>query len=296
MQNLIGEIRNIPLNDSLSDDAVIALMNIHLSLMSMIVANMLEDEFGNPEFHREAMNRLFAICGRRSRGDQSLARSSRMTPAMYNILCMPDTIFDERKHNACISRSFRMIDEWHRKMKNSAALDEKARIIEYGILRSLQEAFAFIVDENRKCDRDYLYLRHRVAEWASGINDDGSWSGISDYDALRQIDIMIGNSAFNGDSRCDIPIEKSLCYYFDKITGNHYIDCHTLFRLYWTMMWGTNRPDYQKIDTVAKRAAGIMDSYPSGGDEWLWYAAVVIDRECVGINNDIKQGILVCSA
>ena len=45
LQNLIVSIRNIPLNDNLSDDAVIALMNIHLSLMSMIIANMLEDEF-----------------------------------------------------------------------------------------------------------------------------------------------------------------------------------------------------------------------------------------------------------
>ena len=194
---------------------------------------------------------------------------------------MPDTIFDERKHNACISRSFRMIDEWHKKMKISVVLDEKACIIEYGILQSLLDAFTYIVDENKKCDKDFLYLRHRIEEWASEINDDGSWSGISDYDAIRQIDIMIGNSGFNGDNRFDIPIEKSLYYYCDKITDNHYIDCHTLFQLYWTMMWSFNRPDYQKIDTATKRAARIMDSYVSGRDEWLWYAAIIIDRECV---------------
>lgn len=293
LQNLIGSIRNIPLNDGLSDDAVIALMNIHLSLMSMIVTNMLEDEFGDPEFHREAMNSLFAICSRRSRSDRSLARSSRMTPAMYHIFCMPDTLFDDRKHNACISRSFRMIAEWRRKAKRSAVLDERNRMIEYGILQSLLEAFAYIVDEDKECDKDFLYLRHRIAEWASEINDDGSWSGISDYDAIRQIDIMIGSSGSNGDKRYDLPIEKSLYYYFDKITDNRNqnIDCHTLFHLYWTMMWGFNQPDYQKIDTVTERAAGIIDSCTSGGDEWLWYAAVIIDRECVRIHNEIKREI-----
>ncbi|MCH5216313.1 MAG: hypothetical protein J1F10_05180 [Muribaculaceae bacterium] len=57
LSNIILSIRDIPLNEKLSDNAVIALMNIHLSLMNLIIPNMLEDEYGCAEFHSEAMIR-----------------------------------------------------------------------------------------------------------------------------------------------------------------------------------------------------------------------------------------------
>lgn len=297
LKEYIKEIRSIPIDNSLSDDAVIALMNIHLSIMSMIVANMLEEEYGSAGIHREAMERLFAICRKRSSSNQTLARSSRMTPAMYNVFCMPDTLFDDRKHNSCFSRSFRLADEWHEKTKDIRSLDKNARIIEYGVLQSILDAFIYVVDEDKEADRDYLYLRRRIEDWASVLDDNGSWSGLSVYEAVRRLNVMIGHSNTNGDNRFDAQIEKALWFYYDRITGSDAVEGQTLFYLYWAVMWGIEYHDSQKIDTISNSAIQMLE-YPFdvAQDNRLWYMVVFIDRECVRVSNEIKHKTLTYSA
>ena len=297
LKEYIAEIRSIPIDNSLSDEAVIALMNIHLSIMSMIVANMLEEEYGSGDVHREAMEKLFAICRRRSAGNQTLARCSRMTPALYNIFCMPDTLFDDRKHNSCLSRSFRMADEWHEKIKDMRFLDKNARIIEYGVLQSILDAFIYVVDEDKETDKDYLYLNRRIEDWALVLDNNGSWSDLSDYEAVRRLNIMLGHSNTNGENRFDAQIEKALWFYYDRIAGSDAVESQTLFYLYWAVMWGIECNDNQKIDSITNCAEQMLDS-PSVVEQGnrLWYMAIFIDRECVRINREIKQIMLAYSA
>ena len=297
LKEYIKEIRSIPIDNSLSDETVIALMNIHPSIMSMIVVNLLEEEYGSAEIHREAMEGLFAICRERSASNQTLARCSRMTPAMYNILCMPDTVFDDHKHDSCVNRSFRLADDWHEKIKNTRSLNTNARIIEYGVLQSILDAFIYVADEDKETDKDYLYLMHRIEDWISVLDDNGSWNGLSDYEAMRRLNIMIGHSNTNGDNRFDAQIEKALWFYYDRITGSDAVEGQTLFYLYWAVMWGIECHDSQKIDTITNSAIQMLD-YPFevAQDDRLWYMAVLIDRECVRVNNEIKQKMLAYSA
>lgn len=297
LKEYIEEIRSIPIDESLSDEAVIALMNIHLSVMSMIVANMLEEEYGDAKLHREAMYKLFAVCRKRSTGSQALARCSRMTPAMYNIFYMPDAQFDDRRHTACLTRTFRMADEWRKRTDGPHLLDEKARMTEYGVLQSILEAFVYVVEEDKEADKDYLWLKQRIGDWASGLGDNGGWSGLSDHEAVRRLNIMVGNANTNGDSRFDAQIEKALWYYYDVITDKDLVDCHTLFYLYWALVWGIGCQDDQKIDTLANRAVQMAGSpFVVDRDVRLWYMAVLIDRECVRINKEVKQKMLAYSA
>lgn len=297
LKEYIDEIRSITIDNSLSDDAVIALMNIHLSIMTMIVADMLEDEYGSVEFHREAIEKLFIICRKRSASNQTLVRCSRMTPAMYNVFCMPDSVFDYRKHNSCLNRSFRIADEWYEKTRDSRPFDEIARITEYGVLQSILDTFIYVVGEDKETERDYLYLRRRIGEWFSEFNDSGCWCGISDYEAIRRINLMIGHSNTNRDKRFDAQIEKALCVYFTRITGNDHIDCQTLFYLYWALMWGVKSPDNAKIDIITDYAVRMVKSpFAVDRDKRLWYLSVLIDRECVMINSEIKRKMRAYSA
>ena len=297
LKEYIEEIRSIQIDNSLSDVAVIALMNIHISIMSMIIANMLEEEYGSAEIHRNAMENLFAICRQRSANNQTLARCSRMTPAMYNVFCIPDIVFDDRKHNSCLNRSFRMADEWHEKIKDSRPLDKNARIIEYGVLQSILDAFIYVVDEDKETDKDYLYLKRRIEDWALVLDNNGSWSDLSDYEAVRRLNIMLGHSNTNGDNRFDAQIEKALWFYYDRITSNDCINCQTLFYLYWALMWGIECRDNQKIDAISNSAIQMLD-YPFDvvQNNRLWYMAVLIDRECIKINHGIKQKLPAYSA
>lgn len=293
LYELIASVRAIPVDDRLSDDAVVALMHIHLSVMTMIVANMLEDEYGDAECHREAMEQLFAICSRRSESRQPLARRSRMIPAMYHYFCMPDALFDERKHDVCLRCTYRMADEWQEKTREARPLDEKARTVEYGVLQSILEAFAYVVDEDREADKDFLYLKRRIGEWASELDGNCCWNGLSDEETLLRIGIMAGHSDTNGDSRFDAQIDKALEACFDRIIGRDAVEARTLFGLYHALMWNAGRRDGRKTDTVAALAARMLGS--ADGDRRLWCMAVCIDRACARINDEIKRQMLAYS-
>lgn len=80
--------------------------------------------------------------------------------------------------------------------------------------------------------RNYIYLIRRIGEWSSDLDDSGCWSGISDYEAMRRLDIMIGNSYCCGDIRFDGQIERSTSSYFDRIMDSDCADSRTLFYLY----------------------------------------------------------------
>lgn len=296
LSNLILSIRNIPLNDKLSDEAVVALTNIHISLAGVIVANMLEDEYSDVAFHRESMEKLFAICRKRSASNQTLARCSRMIPALYNVFCMPDALFDDNKYNACLIRTFRVADKWREERKAGLPLDEKKRITEYGILQGILDAFTYVIDDDKQSDSDFQYLRHRIAEWLSEINDNNCWSGLSDYDAARRLDIMTAYLLIEHDNSFDIQIEKATEFYFERIILSNCVDSRVLFYIYRTMMSGIECIDYRKAGILADLATRIMNRSAACSDEWLWCAAVVIDRECAEINHNIKQKMLCHSA
>lgn len=297
LKEYIGEIRAIPLDDRLSDDAVVALMDIHLSLMSMIVANGLEDTYGGAAAHRAAMEKLFALCSRRSAGNQSLERSSRMIPSMYSIFCMPDAVFDDRRHSACLNRSFRLAKAWREKTKGIPPTDEKARMTEYGVLQSILEAFLYVAGEDKAADEDYLYLKRRIEAWASALDPDGRWIGLSDEEAMNRLALMTGYSKAELDRRFDARIEKALGFYCDSITGHERIDGRTLFNLYRTSMSWAGYQDSPGTGTIVACAIrGLESAFAVDLDDRLWHMAVLIDRECADINSEMKQKVLAYSA
>lgn len=297
LKEYLGEIRSIPLDNRLSDDAVVALMNIHLSVLTMLVADGLEGKYGSAAFHRAAMEKLYAICRRRSTDSQTLLRRSRLVPAMYTVFSMPDSVFDARKYEACLTRSFRMADEWHERTKDARPQDRDARIVEYGVLESILEAFVYVVDADREADRDYRWLMRRVGEWASSLGDDGSWAGLPEDEAVRRLHILTGHANIAGDRRFDAQIEKALQLRYERIAGSGGTDCQTLCGLYWTLMRSIGRWDSRKLDTLADCAACRAEApQTTDPDQRLMYMAVHIDRACMTLHHETKQKMLACSA
>lgn len=116
----INEIQALRIDDRLTDEAVVALMNIHLSVANLIVANNLETEYGSAAPYREAMNRLFAICHKRCRSNQTLARRSRMIPALYTCSPCPMPCSTNTGTGMVEHCAWRAIDEWQKKHDTTA--------------------------------------------------------------------------------------------------------------------------------------------------------------------------------
>ena len=298
LNGYIEAIRAIPIDDSLSDDAVVTLSKIHLSILTMLVANGLEEEYGGESLHREAMERLFAISRKRSRSNQSLSRRSRMIPVLYDCFCMPDSVSDARRYDLCMRRSFRVAEEWQAQPVCARPEAGKARMVEYDVLQSILDAFVSVVGEIRETDKDFCFLKRRVEAWGSELGTEGCWLDLPAYEAARRLDLMVGHSNANEDRRFDARIGTALDRYAEAFLrkSESPADGRTLFYLYRALSEAQRSPGRRKAEAMAGCAARRCDAYPSGSDAWLWHLSVVIDSACEEINRLTKRRLLAFSA
>ena len=290
----INEIRAFRIDDRLTDEAVVALMNIHLSVANLIVANNLETEYGSAAPHREAMNRLFAICHKRCRSNQTLARRSRMIPALYNLFAMPAAVFDEHRDRMVERCVWRAVDEWKKKHDTTRQpFTEPERRTEYGILRCIIETMRYVDEEDKLAQPDFRYMQQRVETWAAEMNADGSWDGITTGEALQRLDILTGYANAHGGIYFDSAIEQARRRCFEQIIS-HGTDttARELYMLYRTLIRGIGQPDRTRAEAVATCAAEQLNTCPAGSGEYLWSLAVCMDYTCIKLNHDIKMQML----
>lgn len=298
LKRYIEEVDTMNIDGRLTDEAVVALMNIHLSVANLIVANNLETEYGSAAPHREAIYRLFDTCHRRCRSNQTLARRSRMIPALYNLFAMPDAVFDEHRDRMVERCAWRTIDEWQKKYDTTKQPHtEQKRRTEYGILRCIIETMRYVVEEDKLAQPNFLYMQQRIETWTAAMNTDDSWEGITTSEVLQRIDIMTSNANIYDDARFNAAIERARNRCFEQIIS-YGTDptARELFMLYRTLMQGIGQPDWTRAEAVAARAAERLNTCPAGSDEYLWSLALCMDCTCIKLNHDIKMQMLAQSA
>ena len=226
-------LRQLPPEEGMSDEALAALMEAHLSVAKMTavigetgyingesVSGRGEAWYGSAAFHRAAIERLFGICLRRCRSGSSLERRSRLVPVLYNISHMLDTAFDARMDMMVGRHACRAIEEWLSKAGNvPRPFTEEERRTEYGILNCIIESMRYTADEDMLENPAFQYMRSRVETWAEELNADGSWECIGTGETLQRIDVMTGNSNVHGDTRFDALIVKACNRCFERIVG-----------------------------------------------------------------------------
>ena len=325
-------LRQLPPEEGMSDEALAALMEAHLSVARMTtvggesgyvngesVSGRGEAWYGNVAFHRAAIDKIFGICLRRCRSGLSLERRSRLVPVLYNFFHMPDAAFDARMDMMVGRRACRAIEEWLSKAGDvSRPLNEEERRTEYGILNCIIESMRYAADEDKLENPAFQYMRSRVETWAEELNAAGGWEGIGIGEALQRIDVMTGNSNVHGDTRFDALIVKARSRCFEQIIGSGTeavsamagtaditvseavtattLNFRDVFMLYRTLMWGIGPADWRRAEAVAKVAAMQLEACPQGSDGRLWSLAVLIDLTCMKINEAVKRRTLAQSA
>ena len=194
--------------------------------------------------------------------------------------------------------AWRAVDEWQKKYDTTKQPHtEQERRTEYGILRCIIEATRYMVEEDKPAQPDFRYMRQRVETWASEMNADGSWDGITTDEALQRIDILTGYANAHGGIHFDSVIERARNRCFEQVISHGTATtARELFLLYRTLIWGIGQPDRTRAETVAARAAERLNACPAGSDEYLWSLAVCMDCTCIKLNHDIKMQMLAQSA
>ena len=324
LKKYIAEANAVETGRTLSDDAVEALMEIHLSVAGLAavggesgyvsgnagsangesVSCRGEAWYGSVASHRESMEKLFGLCLRRCSSGSSLERRSRLVPVLYNFFHMPDAAIDVCRDMMVGRRACRAIEEWLSKAGDvSHPLAEEERRTEYGILNCIIESMRYAVEEDKLENPAFQYMRGRVEAWAKELNADGSWEGIGTGEALQRIDVMTGNSNVHGDTRFDALIVKARSRCVERIIGSGTkavpattLNARDVFMMYRTLMWGIGPVDWMRAEAVANVAAMQIEACPQGSDGRLWSLAVLIDLTCMKINEAVKRRTLAQSA
>ena len=332
MYEMTEALRQLPPEEGMSDEALAALMEAHLSVAKMTavggdsgyvsgesVSCGGEAWYGSVAFHRAAIDRIFGICLRRCRSGSSLERRSRLVPVLYNMFHMPDASFDVRREMMAGRRACRAVEEWLSKAGDaSRPVTGEERRTEYGILNCIIEFMRYASEEDKLENPAFQYMRSRVETWAGELSADGSWEGIGTGEALRRVDVMTGNSNVHGDNRFDALIMKARSRCFERIIGcgtetvsamastsdmtitaavkSTMLNSREVFMLYRTLTWGIGPADWSRAEAVAKVASMQLEACPQGSDGRLWSLAVLIDLSCMKINEAVKRRTLEQSA
>lgn len=292
LSNLISSIRNIPLNEKLSDEALIALSRSYISMQNLVVANNLDSEYGNRKEFENALDVLYRICIKRCRANLPFVRRCRMTPMLYSIVYMPMRGVDMRKSEECRKLMRQVVDEWMGRPDTHPHRDSV-----YGVLRCVTDLYYDTSENDLHDASEFMWFKQSVSDWAALMNDEGAWDEISSGEALCRIEVMSRNSNMFLDSSFDDIIEKARVTYCKSILaslrrydGKPLRKCGlTLFMLYEVMMWGIGTPNRELVNEIAESAKKQAEKYPCGSDEWLLYQSTCLDRLCMRVGDEIQE-------
>ena len=290
--HLIDSIREIPLNDRLSDDAVIALSRSYVSMQNLVVANGMEPTYGNRKEFEKALDILYRICRQRCRYSQPFARRSRMTPVLYMIVYMQMYGVALQKSRECEELMSNLVNEWMRCLETHAE-----RTAVYSVLRCISNLFCYVSEHDRENDLNFLWFKQRIGDWAVTVSGAGKWDGISASEALCRIEVMSRNANMFLDTSNDEVIEQVRTSYCKSILGQLHRSNGkplrnyglTLFMLYEVMMWGISPVNNEIINAIARCAIRLVTQYPQGSDEWLLYQSTILDWLCMQVTAEIQN-------
>lgn len=286
---LIGAIKNIPTDERLSDSALAALSAINATLYQLVVSEDLEAEYGNRRQYRDKIEELYRI-GRQRYEKKDCTGKSRILPVLYDIAYrLP--LSDSRKLEQCETAAFRLIKSYLQEN------DKQEWQTEHGILKCIENAYRHTTEDDRESE-EYTYFKRRIAAWISEWNAVGSWTGVSEREALSRLEILVRNSETLLDDTYDAEIAKIHEYYYRKAEKSGSAeDIYALALLYETTVEITGLKERRsKRKHLAETAENKLSETAVGSDEWWYSHSVLIKEKSLQLSEEIQDTVIAHTA
>ena len=169
--------------------------------------------------------------------------------------------------------------------------------VECGALRCTVEMSAFAVEEDRQSDEDVLRMMRRFDEWVSEMGTNGCRTGLSEYEILCRLDVLNSCSMLHGVTAYDALVGELAEGCFERMIHDaEHCDAHALYMLYKVLTRSMMPHAAGLVDSVAEYSVRMAEGYSAGSEDWLWCMSVVLDRECMRLNEEIQNRIFTHNA
>ena len=286
---LIGAIKNAAMDERLSDSALAALSKIYATLYHLVVCEDLEAEYGNRRQYRDKLEQLYRI-GRQRYEKKDCSEKCRLLPVLYDIVYrLP--LSDERKLAQCDVVAFQVIEKYlHEDGKQEWQT-------EHGILKCIENAYRHTTEDDRESE-EYTYFKHRIATWISDWNAVGSWTVVSEREAMSRLEILVRNSETLLDDTHDAEIAEIHEYYYRKAEKSSSAeDIYALSLLYETTVEITGLKERRsKRKHLAEMAENKLSKSAVGSDEWWHSLSVLIKERSLQLSEKMQESVIAPSA
>lgn len=289
LSSLIGAIGNIPTDERLSDSALTSLSKIFATLYQLVVSEDLEAEYGNRRQYRDKLKELYRIGWQRLE-KKDCSEKCRLLSALYDIVYgLP--LSDSRKLEQCEAAAFRIIESY---LHEGGTQEWQT---EHGILKCIENAYRHTMEDDRESE-EYTYFKRRIAEWISEWNGAGSWTGVSEREALSRLEILVRNSETLLNDTYDAEIAEIHEYYYRKAEKSGSVeDIYALARLYETTVEITGLKErHSKRKHLAEMAENKLSETAVESDEWWHNHSVLIKERSLQLSEEIQDTVIAHTA
>ncbi len=210
IQSVWLEIQDLPIGSNLSDEKLLAIGRICLSLHTQHTC-IRWDEEENKRFRiLHKISEVFDECSYRCHDCTDMSRLGRFVPMMYSLATPCLIVPKEERLLKCDRITGRLLDWWTK----STSVHWKE---EHNAMRSAMEILGVLDPTERKNDTVFLKCECILTDWFQTLSKKHEWKNISDLEALSRLEIISFASGCVFDFIKDEILSQSYQHYKQQI-------------------------------------------------------------------------------
>jgi len=277
LDDIWSRVKAVPIDHDLSDERLLHLGRIHLSLHELNAYIRPDDAAGKRSAILHRIERLFDECVFRCRDCDDSGRFGHFVSLLYRLAraCLVPIKYEWL--HSCDTVAEHLANLWVE--QESFSWEET-----HGAMRAIIELTSMLDESERKCDPAFRKYRNELVAWSESLSENYAWDNVPDIEALGRLAIMSLNSAMLLDETSDDSLSQSYLYYKRKMSDGN-IPLSALFLLLELELENriTNgqETDMHMIGVIRKTALEHMkDCAPERDDDYWLLLSVLTECMC----------------
>ncbi len=192
------------------DEDIYAHIRIYYALYFMVSVNSLDGEYGDRQNYAHQLKSLLRMVSRRiNLRKNSTDKAELADMAMFMAGCcnaVSNQDLQNKYWHLIAGLTDRFVADYDAERVESKDLFVFMRLI-------FVQWYGLVLEEGEELPESLVFAQQKVAEWMQALSEDGSWTNLSEEEALQRILLASRNSSVMLDRQYDAAIDKAYQHY-----------------------------------------------------------------------------------